>query len=293
MRSSRRIALGLAAALAIAGCNASTSPSPTSSGAAPDPSLPDTSADPGAEPTSPVVGQLAGSWRRSQIVLDDAHIAIISDACAAEARKTLDDDAADLPTALIDAQGDNYAIAILADDLDAIDCLVNLDGTGGVLSIESVDRLSKRMTAAVDGSKLSLASLIHAYDGSRTIAFGRVGPDASKVHAAFDDQTYIHATPADGWWAMWWKGTVKAATFAAVDSKNVALAAVPAPAGEIEARLKRGEWWVDPAAPRPSARSTKLGVFVSERECSSGRSLEGLVDPPAIGLGERDVTVTF
>ena len=57
-------------------------------------------------PSTVTTDQLGGPWRRSPIVLDERHIAIISDACAAAAREQLGENEANLPpTALIDARG--------------------------------------------------------------------------------------------------------------------------------------------------------------------------------------------
>src|SRR4051812_23207281 len=58
-----------------------------------------------AAPSEVLTGQLDGAWRRSAILLDDSHIAIVSDACAAAARETLGETEASLPTALVDARG--------------------------------------------------------------------------------------------------------------------------------------------------------------------------------------------
>src|SRR5882672_4800268 len=108
MRPSRPVALVVLLALvALVGCDAAPGPgasgSPTgSTGLEPSSAL---------EPVDFVTEQLRGQWRRSPIILDDAHIAIISDACAAAARQKLGEVEANLPTALVDARGEHIAMA--------------------------------------------------------------------------------------------------------------------------------------------------------------------------------------
>ena len=285
--------LAVVAVIGIAGCDSSTAPSATSSGSAQRSADSGQSGEPGAEPTSPVVGQLTGIWRRSPVVLDDGHIAIISDACAKAARESLGEAAANLPTAVVDAQGESFAVAILADDLDAVECLVKLDETGQTATVDSIDRLSPSATKAVDADKLSLASLTHESNDTRTVAIGRVGPDVTKVRAGFDDQTFVLAAREAGWWVMWWKGTVKAATFAGVDNRNIARSSLPSPAGEVEARIDPAPWWIDPGEPAPTARSTTIHALILEKACSSGKPPKGRVEGPTIELTAESAILTF
>src|SRR4051812_13335537 len=63
----------------------------------------------GPIPSTVEIGLLAGPWLSSPIELDDPNIAVISDACSLAARDELGADAADLPTAIVDAQGDGFA----------------------------------------------------------------------------------------------------------------------------------------------------------------------------------------
>src|SRR4051794_24961682 len=111
------IAVGL---VAVVGCGTSIPSTPASGSTPPT----DASPVPSDEPTGtdPVVGMLADAWRRSPIPLDERHVAIISDACAATAREQLGADLAGLPTALVDSRGAGLATAILADDLHAVEC---------------------------------------------------------------------------------------------------------------------------------------------------------------------------
>lgn len=285
----RAALIGLAA-LAFVGCSNAPGPSdgPQQTGTAPA-----ESGEP--DPSDPIVGQLMGPWRRSPVILDDSHIAIISDACALVARERLGGVEADLPTAVVDARGEGLATAILADDLTAIECLVKLDDTASTATVQSIDRLSGAATTAVDGTKISIASLVVADDrpGGRTIAFGRVGPDAEAAKVGFDDATVVLATSATGWWAMWWQGTVKPASVAATDTRDIVVGNTKAPVGQLEARVGPSEWWVDQDEPAPGPASTVIHAMLVEKACASGASPEGRIDPPTIVADDQRIVVTY
>jgi hypothetical protein len=284
------VLLAFIATMAMAACDAGPGPSPIVMPGSASPG--DASGPP--DPGNVVVDQLGGPWRRSPIILDDAHIAIISDACATAARQNLGEVEANLPTAVIDARGEHFATAILADDLNAIECLARLDDAGTTATVDSVARLSASAVAPVDGTKLSVASVVHENDRSsgRTVAFGRIGPAAESAKVGFDDASVILATDAEGWWAMWWVGTVRAATYSAVDPNDIAIGGSRPFDGEREARVGPASWWVDPTS-TPLATSTTIRGLVLEQACASGMSPEGRVEPAAIDLTDAAVTVTF
>jgi hypothetical protein len=246
-------------------------------------------------PSDAVTGHLGGPWRRSPIILDAPHIAIISDACATAARKELGEAEANLPTALVDARGEHFATAILADDLDAIECLVHLDETGLIATVDSVARLSRAAVEPVDGTGFSVASLVHVDDrpGGRTIAFGRIGPAADSAKVGFDDASVILGSSAEGWWAMWWQGSVRASSYAAVDKADIVVGNAKPVEGEREARVGPASWWLDPAAPAPAASATTIRALVLEAACVGGRTPEGRIEPPAIETTAETVTVGF
>jgi len=163
--------------LVAAGCDAGPGPSapravPSTSAAGPD-------ASDRPDPSVVVVDQLGGPWRTSPVLVDNPHIAIVSDACAAKARENLGEIEANLPTALVDARGEHLLTVIMADDLNAIVCLARFDDTGTAATADSVDRLSIRAVAPVEKAAITVASVMRDEGaGGRTIAFGRVGPDA-------------------------------------------------------------------------------------------------------------------
>lgn len=292
MTTARAIAIPALLALALAGCDTTVAPTGVQNpGATDQPSGSAAGEEP--FPTDPAVGLLGGPWVRSAIPLDDGHIAIISDACAASAREKLGQAYGDLPTALVDAQGASYAIAIMADDLSALECLVTLDPTGQSATVELVDRLSQKAVAPVEGNHLSLASYVYADDRSRTVAFGRVGPNPIRVHIPFDDDTIVRARTENGWWATWWPGTTGPQVIAAVDKGNVAVGTLLPPKSQVEARIGPASWWIDPAQPRPTARSTEIHAQVLELACASGHSSDGRIEPPEIEPTDASVVVTF
>jgi len=292
----RTIALGVLTVFAVVGCTVAPGPSagePVSSGPNATISRPDPSVRP-APSVAAGVG-LGGAWRAVPILVDDAHIAIVSDACAAAAREELGETEANLPTALIDARGEGLVTAIMADDLNAIECLGHLDKAGTVATVDSAARLSMVAVAPVDKAAISVASVIHETDSNtgRTVAFGRIGPDAEAANVVFADTSAVRASSAEGWWAAWWPGVVPPTAYSAVDSHDLVVGSAEPPAGEIEARVGRASWWVDPKAAAPTATSTTIHALVLERSCASGKPPIGRVEPPAIELSDTAVIVTY
>ncbi len=280
--------------LAVAGCANPPGPSDGAQETAVAPGRTQDAIEP--DPSDILTTHLVGAWRRAPIELDDTHTAIISDACSLAAREQLGEAEADLPTALIDARGGGVATAILADDLSAIECFVHFDATAQTATVDAVARLSTTATAAVDEARITVANVTRTNDlaGGRAIAFGRVGPDAFAVKLGFDDGLVHTAASADGWWSMWWPGVARVSSYSAVDARSLVIGAVrDAPVGEVVAAVGPASWWLDPKAPVPTATSTKIRALVVEEACSSGRTPEGRVDPPAIELDDRTVTVTF
>ena len=289
-----RSAFIAAAILVIAGCGSAPSPtSPVPISAVPNP----TSALPDASEVarSGSVDPLGSPWRATPIVVDDAHVAIASDACAAKARLDLGDTDANLPTSVVDARGEGLITVFMADDLNAIECLVRFDGTGTSATVDSVAALSATTLAPVDGSAITISSVVRESDrsGGRTVAFGRIGPDPVTARIGLPDGSAVVASSAEGWWAAWWPGAVLAETYAAVDDHDVAIGHAAAPAGELDARVGPASWWLDPAAPAPTPTSTTIHALVREQSCASGKTPEGRVEPPAIDLTDTAVTITI
>lgn len=294
------LALGLVAVgIVVAACG--SGPAPTSAGStghAPETFLaPEGSAADGPA----IVDQLGGAWRPDPIVVDDARIAIVSDACAARARTDLGETEANLPTALIDARGEHLVTLIMADDLNAILCLARLDDGGSTATVDSVDRLSAKTTTPVDGTSISIASVVPLTDrpAGRMLALGRLGPDAATARIGLGEGTSATASTGDGWWAIWWAGSEHATTFSAVDAADQVVGTAKAPATPFEARTRRALWWLNPAMTAPTATSTTVHALVRDPACPGGGGSEAgdaaanRVEPPAVDLENATVTVTI
>ena len=52
-------------------------------------------------------------------------------------------------------------------------------------------------------------------------------------------------------------------------------------------------WWLDPAAPRPTAESTEIAILVREQACASGKPPIGRVLPPTIILNDDTILVAI
>jgi hypothetical protein len=298
MRSDRSPISGAIAILLVvmAGCGSGPGPSgPVSSNDGSSPSTSPADASEGPHPSAVIGGPLGGPWGAAPFNLDDAHVAIASDACAAKARTELGETDANLPTALVDSRGEGLVTVIMADDLNAIECLARFDPTGTTATVDSVAGLSVTTLDPVDGSAITVSSVVRESDGSggRTMSFGRIGPDAAAARIGLPDGSAVVASTAEGWWSAWWPGTTLASAYTAVDDHAAVVGHVVAPAGEVEARIGPASWWVDQTRPAPIARSTTIHAQLVEKACASGMSPAGRIEPPKIEPDDHGITVTF
>ncbi len=292
MLFARSVVVGALVVLIVAGCGSGPGPSPSGARGSDSTGRPELSNAP--DQSAAAADPIGGPWRWSPILVDDARVAIVSDACAAKARADLGETDANLPTAIVDARGEGFVTVIMADDLNAIECLAHLDGVGTTATVDSVDGLSMTAVAPVDGSAITVASVVNEADGGggRTVAFGRIGSDSATTRIRLADGSSVVASNSAGWWAAWWPGTVLASGYAAVDGDLVVATATP-PAGELEARVGPASWWLDPATAAPSATSTTIHALVLEHACVGGKSPKGRVEPPLIDVEDTAVTITF
>jgi hypothetical protein len=286
--------------LIVAGC--SLLPSPLPSGSSGDgfpvvspPVLgsPDGSGVPSNAPDV-AVDLLVGAWQSTPFALGAAQIAVISDACASAARNDLGAAEADLPTAVVDARGEGFATAILADDTRAIQCLARLDGLGAA-RIDSVERLAPSKVAATADREIGLTSLLQFEDreGGRGFLLGRIGPNASAVNAVLDDRSEVAASIANGWYAAWWPSPRRATAIESIDGGNPMVRPLEATSDQVDGRLGAASWWLDPTAAAPTANSTSIQALVLEEACASGKPANDRLEKPLIDLSETAVTVTF
>jgi hypothetical protein len=284
--------MAIAVCAVLAGCTLVAPPSP--SGVASESSVPGVVQS--AEPISSgiPVAQLVGDWRAAPLQLGDPQIAVVSDACAAAARTELGSAEADLPTAIVDARGEGFTTAILADETRAIQCLGRIDGAGAA-TIDSIERLAPSAVAPVADGKIGLTSLVPLDDrnSGRMYVLGRVGPNATELTVQLDDKTVVTASIAGGWYSAWWPRHPRATAIDAVDGGNPVVRAVAASGDPIDGRLGAAAWWLDPDAPAPGPTSTSIQTLVLEEACASGKSAKDRVELPLIDLSETAVTVTF
>jgi len=251
---------------------------------APPSSEPSSAAEETGAPNGTAVAeaQVAGPWRRSPVILADSQIALVSDACAGAARKTLGEAEANLPTAVIDARGEGFATAILSDGDLSIVCMAQI-GDGGA-TVVSVDRLSRLTTEPQGGASVSVVEIDQLDDraGGRTIAYGRVGPDAAEIELRFDGADPVTAARAEGWWAAWWRGVPPVRTISGVES---------VPSGLVESKTMSAWWWLDPKAGKPAADAMTLSALVQEKACAGGKPAVDRLDPPQVDFTETAIMV--
>ena len=283
----RLTVIGAAVATAVA-CDPTITPSA-------DPTIGPSSIPLPPEPT-PVVADnpMNGPWLRSPIQLGDPQIASISDACAGAARAGLGEVEANLPTALVDARGENVATAVMAEDERAIECRARIDSAGGV-TIDRVLRLAPTAGPPSEGDQFAVTDLVTVPDreGDRLLMTGRIETAGLQVKVLFDDGAEVIASTANGWFAAWWPGRVRPRQIVAVDPQGAVVATIPGPPGDVDGELGAASWWLDPAAAPPTGASVTIHGLVRELACASGRSPEGRIQGPLIELTETAVTVTF
>ena len=284
--------LAVSLSLVVAGC--ALAPSPSTSASSEESTVPGVVQS--AEPISSgmPVAELVGAWQAAPLQLGDPQIAVVSDACAAAARDQLGSAEADLPTAIVDARGEGYTTAILADETRAIQCLGRIDAAG-TATIDSIDRLAPSAVMQVADAKIGLTSLVALddRDGGRMYVLGRIGPNATEVDVHLNDKSVVPASIAGGWYAAWWPGHQRATEVDAVAGGSPVVRTVAASGDPIDGRLGAAAWWLDPEAPAPTPTSTSIQALVLEEACASGKSGKDRVEPPLIDLSETAVTVTI
>jgi hypothetical protein len=289
------LALAVGCALSIAACVEPVVPSIEPTTPLATNSLPSEPAS--VEPTvaASADGRLAGPWQATPIALGDPQIAVVSDACAAAAREQLGEPEANLPTALIDARGGGFATAIFADDLMAVVCFARFGDEGASATVDSVARLTSAVLTPADAGTVTIDEVARLDDvgNDRFVSFGRVDVDANAVNVARQDGADAIASVAEGWWAVWWPSSDRAAGVTALDSAGSAIASAAMPPGELESRVGPAWWWLDPGAKAPTAASTTISALVLERACASGHGPEGRVEPPEMQLTDTTIVITF
>ena len=131
---------------------------------------------------------------------------------------------------LIDARGEGRLIFVFADATAAFGCYAPIDAN--LAADVHAFPLDVPADPIGQGSlDIVLYEVAHGEDGAAfRVLVGRVGRDAVRVVASFDDDSEVEGTKGGGWYAMWWLGPTEMATVAALDVRSTVISAVPAPA---------------------------------------------------------------
>jgi hypothetical protein len=273
------------ALILLAGCgSAVTSPSPTGPIASPTVPL----------PTDATSQLLLGPWRPSPVDVPDDIRSSMEYVCRNPEDPALVETLADLPVAVVDARGGGLGTIVFADDSVAIECRLKLEMVGqalGATILEPPSWLDPGDLTGEAGISKTSDNLVTDDGGTRTVLIGRVGPDATRVIASFDDESEVVASQGSGWYTAWWPGQVRPGGVAAVDRASIVTSSVPDPHDEIEGRIGAARWWLDPAKPAPGPEATTIPALIQEVACASGQSPEGRVLEPAVFPSEAAVLV--
>ena len=221
----------VAAAILLAGCGADVPPR-TAAPSAGEPAPRTTEASPAAEasstpsPSDPVTG----TFRRGGVPVPPELLADAVSACRAIPTPPYAEEIGSRPVVVSDLRGESIVIVVFAGPGGATGCRARLGDDAPVASLFAVDA---GPDGPLDEGQITLASYELDDDGGsqRTIAVGRYGDRVVKVRAGFDDDTYVTSSTDNGWYAMWWQGTIRPAVIVAADNRNEARGKLTPPTG--------------------------------------------------------------
>jgi hypothetical protein len=242
------------------------------------------------------LANILGPWRQKWVIIDDATVEIVRQACIAAADKDLSFGLIDQPAVLADARGLGLVSLILADDFSAFECRAKLAADGAAATaIEPPSRLDPASVKPLDEARITVVSHTRVKDatGERTIVIGRVGPAADAVGVEFNDETEVVAAIGNGWYLAWWPEPKEPGNIVSANRRNIVLKSVDDPVGVIQGRVAPATWWVDPSAVPIAAKATKVKAVLVERACAGGQSPKGRVLEPTIFSSETAVLVTL
>jgi hypothetical protein len=240
---------------------------------------------------------MLGPYRPKAVPVDEAIGAVVRDACIAAAHPVYSVGLTDQPLVVADARGLGLVTAVLADETAAFECRARLsdDGTAAEVLLPPA-RLDPGRTAQPTGSDISLVTqTIEEDDGAgvaRTIAIGRIGPEAFAVGTVFNDETETVAAVANGWFASWWNPAKSVGGTVSANSRNEVQDSVEHPADLVEGRVTAAIWWVDPSALPLGPSTTAVQAHLIEAACASGKSPKGRVRAPTVVVTDDAMTVT-
>jgi len=220
-----RLAL-VTAAILLASCGATptVSPGPSTETAGPSAS----SSRPNAT-LDPILAVATGPWRRQPVRPSPGMTEPVEAACRAA-----EPGIGELPVALADLRGQSQVTLVFADGPSGYACWSVLDQ-----SAEATVVVLKAPAKPVDAIDVAHYALVPGPDGGRSLIIGRIGPIShprqtlggptpARIIAGFTNETFVWATYADPWYAMWWPGAEQSDGIAVTNTRNEVIASVQA-----------------------------------------------------------------
>jgi len=172
---------------------------------------------------------LYGTFRRGGVPVPPDVRSAAEDACRTKPAPAYAEEIGSRPLVVADLRGLGVLVLVFADGKGASGCRVEVDQTGAMEATHFA--VATDPEGELERGEITLGALEYVEDGTsqRTLTVGRVGEGAVKVRAGFDDDTYVTSTMDNGWYAMWWPGSVKAAVIVAADNRNVAMGKLTPP----------------------------------------------------------------
>jgi hypothetical protein len=170
-----------------------------------------------------------GAFRRSSVEVPPDILGPAETLCRTRPVPAFAEEIGSRPLVVSDTRGLGVVILVFADGAGATGCRVELDAAGGMTA--SHFAVDADPAGALERGDVTLGALQFVDEGriQRVIAVGRVGEGAVRTSAAFPDDTFVYASMANGWYAMWWAGTLKPIAIAAVDNRNVVTGSLAPP----------------------------------------------------------------
>ena len=180
-------------------------------------------------PSDPVTG----SFRRGGVPVPPDLLSTAVSTCKSLPAPPYAEDIGARPVVVSDMRGEGVIIVVFADADGATGCRVTLRDDGPKASLFDVAATTDH---PLDEGEITLGAYELDEDGSseRTIAVGQYGDRVVKVRAGFDDDTYVTSSTDNGWYAMWWAGSVRPAVIVAADNRNEARGKLTPPTGPAE-----------------------------------------------------------
>jgi hypothetical protein len=176
-------------------------------------------------PSDPVTG----SFRRGGVPVPPDLLTTVVAACKALPTPAYAEEIGSRPVAVADLRGDSVVVAVFAGGDGATGCRAALGEDGPQASLFAVDAAD--VPLAEGAITLGAYELDEDGPGERTLAVGQYGDRVVKVRAGFDDDTYVTSSMDNGWYAMWWHGSVRPAVIVGADNRNEAMGKLTPPTG--------------------------------------------------------------